>query len=121
MDNRRHGPVHRRQVFRHGLARAAVIAGVLIAASLLVGILGYRHFAGLGWVDSFYSASMIMSGMGPTETLCTREAKIFAGIYALYSGLVLIASTGVVLSPFMNRVLHAFHAEQDRRDGKEGK
>ena len=95
-----------------------MIAGLLVAVSLVVGILGYRHFAGLGWVDSFYSASMIMSGMGPTDVLRSNEAKIFAGVYAIYSGLVLIASTGVVLSPFMTHVLHAFHAENESSDGE---
>src|SRR5512137_2009823 len=109
----RHDPAHHRRMFRSGLITAGVVAGVLIGVSLIVGIVGYHHFAGLGWVDAFYSASMIMSGMGPTETLRTTEAKLFAGIYALYSGLVLIASTGVVLSPFMTAVLHAFHAERD--------
>ena len=113
-----HGPAHRRRVFRHGLARAGAIAGVVVSLSLLIGILGYHHFAGFGWVDSFYSASMILSGMGPAESLPTREAKIFAGLYALYSGLVLIASTAVVLSPFMTHVLHAFHADHDAKDGK---
>jgi hypothetical protein len=109
---------HRRRVFRHGLLRAGGIAGALVCVSLLVGILGYHQFAGLGWVDSFYSASMIMSGMGPTEPLATSRAKIFAGLYALYSGLVLIAATGVILSPFMNRVLHLFHAEHDPKDDR---
>jgi hypothetical protein len=80
-----HGPAHRQRVFRHGLARAGAIAGVLVGLSLLVGVLGYHHFAGL---------------------------------YALYAGLVLIASTAVVLSPFMTHVLHAFHAEHDAKDGK---
>jgi len=113
-----HGPAHRRRVFRHGLARAAAIAGVVVSLSLLIGILGYHHFAGFGWVDSFYSASMILSGMGPTAALVSNPAKIFAGLYALYSGLVLIASTAVVLSPFMTHVLHAFHADHDAKDGK---
>ena len=116
--SQRHGPAHRRLVLRHGLVRAGTIAGLLVGVSLVVGILGYHHFAGLGWVDSFYSASMIMSGMGPTDVLRSSEAKIFAGIYAIYSGLVLIASTGVVLSPFMTHVLHAFHAEHDSSDGE---
>jgi hypothetical protein len=116
MTNRRHGPAHRQRVFRHGLLRAGGIAGTLVSVSLLVGVLGYHHFAGFGWVDSFYSASMILSGMGPTEALPSRGAKIFAGIYALYSGLLLIASTAIVLSPFMTRVLHVFHAEHDEGD-----
>ena len=118
MTSQRHGPAHRRLALRHGLVRAGMIAGLLVGVSLIVGILGYHHFAGLGWVDSFYSASMIMSGMGPTDVLRSSEAKIFAGIYAIYSGLVLIASTGVVLSPFMTHVLHAFHAEHDSSDGE---
>ena len=116
MEARRHGPAHRRRVFRHGMARAGAIAGALVGISLLVGVLGYHHFVTLGWVDSFYSASMILGGMGPTEPLRSDPAKIFAGLYALYSGLVLIAATGVILSPFMSRVLHVFHAEHD--DGK---
>jgi hypothetical protein len=118
MASRKHGPAHRRQVFRHGLLRAGAIAGALVGISLLAGVLGYRHFAGLGWVDSFYSASMILGGMGPTEPLVSAPAKIFAGLYALYSGLVLIASTAVLLSPFMTHVLHVFHAEHDGEAGK---
>jgi len=118
MKGHTHGPAHRRRILRNGLVRAAMIAGVIVGISLAVGVLGYHHFAGLGWIDSFYSASMIMSGMGPTDVLRTSEAKVFAGVYALYSGLVLIASTGVVLSPFMTHVLHAFHAEHDSEDGK---
>ncbi len=115
MNHDRHGLAHHRKMFRSGLLRAGLVAGVLVGVSLVAGILGYHHFADLGWVDAFYSASMIMSGMGPTDVLRTKEAKIFAGVYALYSGLVLIASTGVVLSPFMTRVLHAFHAEDRER------
>lgn len=118
MTNSRHGPAHRRRVFRHGLARAAMVAGGMVGVSLVVGVVGYHHFARFGWVDAFYSASMILSGMGPTDPLPTAPAKVFAGVYALYSGLVLIASTGVVLSPFMSRVLHAFHAEHDADGGR---
>ena len=118
MTTKRHGPAHRRQVLRHGLLRAVAIAGALVAVSLLVGVLGYHHFAALGWVDAFYSASMILSGMGPTEQLPSGQAKIFAGLFALYSGLVLIASTAVLLGPFMTHVLHVFHAEHDEEEGK---
>jgi len=118
MASKKHGPAHRRKVFRHGLLRAGAIAGALVAISLLVGVLGYHHFAALGWIDSFYSAAMILGGMGPTEPLPSDQAKIFAGLYALYSGLVLIASTALLLAPFMTHVLHVFHAEHDEEGGK---
>jgi hypothetical protein len=121
MEARRHGPAHRRRVFRHGMARAGAIAAALVGISLLVGVLGYHHFVTLGWVDAFYSASMILGGMGPTDPLHSDAAKIFAGLYALYSGLVLIASTGLLLSPFMTHVLHAFHAEDDVKGVKDVK
>jgi len=66
---------------------------------------------GLGWVDAFLNASMILGGMGPVDRMTTTGAKIFAACYALFSGLVLIAVMGVVLAPWLHRMLHAFHVE----------
>ena len=79
MTSKKHGPAHRRKVFRHGLLRAGAIAGALVAISLLVGVLGYHHFAALGWIDSFYSAAMILGGMGPTEPLPSTRPRSSPG------------------------------------------
>ncbi|HET8723650.1 MAG TPA: hypothetical protein VFM53_05545 [Anaeromyxobacteraceae bacterium] len=115
MSNAHPAAAHRRPAFPHRLARAGLLAGAIVALSLGIGMLGYRVLAGLDWDDAFLNAAMILSGMGPVAPLHTVPAKLFAGTYALYSGLVFIASTGIILSPFMARVLHLFHAERDAR------
>ena len=87
---------------------------LLVIASLVAGMAGYHYFEGLGLVDSFENAAMILSGMGPLESPQTTKGKIFAGIYALYSGLAVIAIAGVMFAPVVHRLLHVLHAE-DRR------
>jgi hypothetical protein len=98
--------------FYHRFLRALGLASVLIAFSLGLGILGYHFFADLGWVDALLNASMILTGMGPVNTLTTDGAKVFASAYALFSGVVFITATGILLSPIFHRVLFRFHIEQ---------
>ena len=57
-------------------------------------------------------ASMILGGMGPVNPLRTDSAKIFASLYALFSGLVFIALMGIVLSPVVHRIMHKFHVDE---------
>ena len=101
----------RHQFYAH-FFRALLFAGAVIGCSLLLGILGYHTIAGFGWVDSLLNASMILSGMGPVGELKTDAAKIFASGYALFSGVVFISATGILLTPVFHRVLHRFHIEQ---------
>jgi hypothetical protein len=84
---------------------------MLIGVSLLGGMAGYRYFEGMAWIDAFANASMILSGMGPLGPLQTWGGKLFAGCYALYSGLALIVVTGLILAPIVHHVLHRFHIE----------
>ena len=104
--------------FRARLARAIWLGLALIAASLAIGMLGYRYIAGQDWPDAFLNAAMILSGMGPVGDLKTTGAKIFAGIYALYSGLTLISIVGVVIAPVVHRFLHRFHLESEKGSRK---
>jgi len=97
--------------FRARMVAAAGIGLGLIGASLAIGMLGYRYIAGQAWPDAFLNAAMILSGMGPVGELKTTAAKIFAGIYALYSGLTLISIVGIVIAPVVHRFLHKFHLE----------
>lgn len=101
-----------RAVFLGRVFRSLLIGLVFIGVSLAGGMAGYMTFAGLSPIDAFLNASMILGGMGPVAPLDNDAAKIFAGAYALYSGLVLIAVTGVVLAPVLHRVLHAIHADE---------
>lgn len=86
-------------------------AVVLIALSLLLGMAGYYKLEHLNWIDSFLNASMLLGGMGPVTTPVTTAGKLFAGVYALYSGLVVIFIAGIILAPIAHRVLHRFHLE----------
>jgi len=86
----------------------------LVAVALGIGMAGYHFIENMGWVDAFVNAAMILSGMGPVGTLQTDAGKIFAGCYALFSGLVFITVTGIVLAPVAHRALHKFHLESGR-------
>lgn len=104
-------PLCTRSVYLKRLARNFALASGIIAFSLGIGILGYHHFDKLPWLDAFENAAMILSGMGPMTTSEPDAGKIFAGCYALFSGLAFITSMGVVFAPVLHRFLHKFHLE----------
>ena len=83
----------------------------VVGGSLVLGMIGYQHYEHLGAVDSFLNASMILSGMGPVDTMQTDAGKLFAGFYALYSGLAVLATAGLIFAPLIHRLLHRFHAD----------
>ena len=91
------------------VARHFGLAVVVVLASLFGGMLGYAQFERLGWLDAFLNAAMLLGGMGPIMTPTTAAGKLFAGLYALYSGLVFLVVAGIILAPVVHRVLHRFH------------
>lgn len=107
----------RRRTFAQHLSRSALLAAALAAVSLAVGVLGYHHFARLPWVDALLNASMILSGMGPVDVLPTDAAKIFASCYALYSGLLVLATMGLLVGPFLRRTLEHLEPGSGEPDG----
>jgi hypothetical protein len=111
MYERRRHPLLSRARFARRLALHAAAAGGLIAVSLLVGMWGYAHYEGLDGRDSFLNASMILGGMGPVDMPRTPDGKVFAGIYALYSGIVFLVTAGILLAPVVHRAMHRFHWE----------
>ena len=94
------------------LARSVLLGAALITLSLLAGMEGYHAFERLSWIDAFLNAAMLLGGMGPVETPATEGGKVFAGLYALYCGLVVIAAAGIMLAPVAHRILHRFHLEE---------
>jgi hypothetical protein len=108
-------PLLSRSEFALRLLRNFLVSSLLIALSLFAGMLGYRHLENLDWMDSFLNASMILSGMGPLHNPATWGGKLFAGSYALYSGLALIVSISILLSPVLHRFLHQFHMDADEK------
>jgi hypothetical protein len=100
-----------RRVFYRRVARGFAMASVLVAFSLGLGMAGYHFLEHLTWLDAFTNAAMILSGMGPLAPLQTTAGKIFAGCYALFSGLAFLTSVGVVFAPIFHRFLHKFHLE----------
>jgi hypothetical protein len=93
------------------LGRYGVFALALIGLSVLMGTIGYRHVAGLGWIDSFHMACMILTGMGPVEEMTSDEAKLFSSFYALYSGVAFLSITAVIFAPIIHRLLHILHVQ----------
>jgi|SRR5579872_2080007 len=83
-----------------------------IAVALFIGIAGYHYIAGLKWLDALLNASMILGGMGPVDPLKSSAAKVFASLYALFSGLVFIGVLAVLLAPFLHRLMHKLHMEE---------
>ncbi|MCB4771097.1 hypothetical protein LGR54_21025 [Ancylobacter sp. Lp-2] len=106
-------PYTTRRLFFSRLAKAIAIWFAIMLFGLAVGMAGYAGFEGMGFVDAFLNAAMILSGMGPVSELHTEAGKLFAGSYAIFSGLVIVLATGVVLSPIVHHVLHVFHADMD--------
>ena len=90
------------------VAHAGVAVSV-VAGSLLLGMSGYVWFERLSWLDAFLNAAMLLGGMGPVTMPVTRGGKLFAGVYALYAGLVFLAVAGLLLTPVAHRMLHRFH------------
>ena len=112
-EHRTHPPISRHRFIRRVLLHAAFAFGLLVF-SLVIGMAGYEYFEQLPWRDAFLNSAMLMGGMGPVDMPRTDDGKLFAGLYALYAGLVLLVAVGVLLTPLLHRMMHKFHWKQDR-------
>jgi len=92
----------------------ALLVAALLSISLVIGMFGYHWLAPMGWIDAFLNASMLLGGMGPVDPPKNDAAKLFAGAYALYCGIVFIATAGLVIAPIGTHILHRFHLDKDR-------
>jgi len=113
-------PLASRSEFAKRMLRFGALAMGLLLFSLGIGVFGYHFFEGLPWLDALLNASMLLGGMGPVNELHTIAGKLFAGFYALYSGLVFLLAASVLLAPIIHRFLHRFHLEIDSDGPQQG-
>jgi hypothetical protein len=107
--------------FVQRVLRQFVFAIAIVVIALAIGMLGYHGLDGMPWLDAFLNAAMILGGMGPVDVLHTTAAKIFAGTYALFAGVIFIVVAGLLMTPVFHRVIHHFHLELDEaREGSGG-
>lgn len=95
-------------IFVRHLLRNIIIGFTILVLSLGIGMFGYSHFEKMNWVDAYLNASMILSGMGPVETLHTEGGKLFAGTYALFSGIIFLVVIALIILPIFHRFMHKF-------------
>ena len=98
------------------LIRNFVFGVIIIAAALFIGMFGYHTTEHMPWIDAFINASMILSGMGPVSPLTTFYGKLFAGCYALFSGLIFIITVAIIFAPIMDRFFRKIHLEINKSD-----
>lgn len=112
---KKHPPIPPERFIKRMLLHAAA-ALTLLLLSLILGMAGYEYYEQLSWRSAFLNAAMLLGGMGPVDAPVTDGGKLFAGIYALYAGLVFLIVVGLVLAPVVHRIMHKFHWEQDQQD-----
>jgi hypothetical protein len=110
---KRHQPIASPQVFSQRLLFNGLLALGTIVLALTIGIAGYMGLEGMGFIDAFVNSAMILSGMGPMGALQYDSAKIFAGFYAIFCGLLIFGVAGLILAPVFHRILHDFHVPDD--------
>ncbi len=119
MFEKRNEAIASREEFRNRIIKYLMFGFILLVFSLVMGILGYHIFGGLGWVDSFLNASMILGGMGPVDILTNNSAKIFSGFYALFSGIAFLSAFALLSAPIYHRFLHKFHIDEEDKTGQD--
>ena len=106
-------PLAPRPRFFRRLAWSTLAGLLIVGISLGIGIWGYMRFEQLDWLDALLNAAMLLGGMGPVDPPRSDGGKVFAGLYALYAGLVFLVSVNLVLTPIVHRLMHKFHWAED--------
>jgi len=104
-------PLSPQKQFVNKILRSAIAGALVLAFSLLIGIIGYHHYFNLGWIDILYNASMILTGIAPVDKAINNGGKIFASLYAIYSGVTFLTSVAIIISPVAHRFLHKFRID----------
>lgn len=98
--------------FARRVLKYTIFSIQLLVISLGIGIAGYHYIGELNWIDSIYNAAMILTGMGPVNEMTTDAAKLFASIYAIFSGVIFLSTVAIFFAPFAHRLMHLLHIEE---------
>ena len=112
-------PLPPKRHFWRRVLRGVILASVLLGGALGIGVLGYRYIVGLPWIDALLNAAMLLGGEGPLDPTPTAAGKVFASVYALFSGLIFVTMAGLVFAPVLHRFLHRFHLDTTFADPDE--
>jgi len=107
-EGKKHPPITLRRFLRRMVTHTVAAVGVIFF-SLVIGIVGYMHYERLDWREAFLNTAMLLGGMGPVDMPQSEGGKLFAGLYALYAGLVVLIVVGIIMAPVVHRFLHRFH------------
>lgn len=105
-------PLASRATFYQRILKNILVAFLIMAVCLVIGMVGYRYTAHFSWIDSLHNASMILSGMGLIDKVGNDTGKLFSSFYALFSGVVFITNIGIILAPAIHRIYHRMHLEE---------
>lgn len=108
-------PLSNKHFFNKMLINVGLAAGLLIL-SLAIGMIGYKYYLKITWVDSLLNASMILTGMGPVDKADSDGGKIFASVYAIYSGVAFLTSVAFLAGPIFHKLLHTFHIDLEENE-----
>ncbi len=111
-ESHQHPPISQQKFILRMVVHAAV-GLMLLLLSLMIGMLGYMYFESLPWRSAFLNAAMLLGGMGPVDVPLTDGGKLFAGLYALYAGLIFLVIVGLFLAPVAHRIMHKYHWGKD--------
>ena len=113
MYERKNQVVISKQQFNLRMLKHLLIVIALLLFSLAMGMIGYRVLEHFSWMDGFLNSAMLLGGMGPVNPPKTEAGKLFAGVYALYAGLIFIFTAGLIFTPMVHRLMHQFNWEDD--------
>ncbi len=111
----KHRPLAPRRIFLGRVFKNLSLATLILGVCLGMGVVGYHYIAGFAWIDSLLNASMILSGMGPVGDIKNDSGKVFASVYALFSGVAFITNIGILLAPAIHRMFHSLHLEDENK------
>ncbi|MFT4832555.1 MAG: hypothetical protein ACI815_002211 [Psychroserpens sp.] len=112
MNTKKHKGILLPREFAKRVLKYTFFSLMLLFISIGIGIFGYHYFGDLGYLDSFYNASMILTGMGPVDQMKTEGAKLFASFYALFSGVIFLSTVAIFFAPIAHRLMHILRIEE---------